>query len=248
MRFWVYIDEAGDRGSGSRSSEHFLVAAVIVRESNLERTRQDLTDLASVLGRGPGHPIHFRNLNHSRRIKAAADLAMLPIDAIAMAILCKRHFLQVDTSYLSLPDPMYFFAVGLALERASWYLREQGATEARVNIAHIRRLDVIKLSDHRRTIESASPATHWRPFEGHPFEVGTPTGEQLLQVSDIAASSAFQAIEPDPYGNTERRYLDSFRPKLYRCGPRSVVTKRGLRVYPRQQAEENGYLSWLRRY
>jgi hypothetical protein len=244
MRFRVYIDEAGDQGLGATSSVHFLVAAVIVRESKIASALSELSALGTALARGTEHPIHFRNLSHSQKIKAAADAAMLPIDAISMAIMCKRHFL--DPPYIGQTDPMYLFAVRLVLERTSWYLRDQGATEALVTFAHVRRFRVSKLHDYRRALETTPTEIHWTPFEGHPFQVSAPTEVRLLQVADIAASAAFKAIEPDSYGNTEPRYLDNLGPKLYRYRPSSAITNYGLRVYPTHQGQRGGSLFWLR--
>jgi hypothetical protein len=72
--FRVYIDEAGDRGHRPASSRHFVVSAVVVRDSYDAVVRAQLTTLRTALGRQPGHTLHFRKLTHSQKVKACQDV------------------------------------------------------------------------------------------------------------------------------------------------------------------------------
>lgn len=67
----------------------------------------------------------------------------------------------------------------------------------------------------------------------------------MLQVADTAASALFKAVEPDAFGNTERRYLAELGPKLYRRHA-GKVTSYGLKVFPAKVAEAKGSLAFLR--
>jgi len=84
-------------------------------------------------------------------------------------------------------------------------------------------------------------------FSGHRFRVENPAESKLLQLADAAASALFRAIEPDDYGNTERRYLDSLAPKIYRRGS-APTTSYGLKVFPASECQPTASLGWLRAF
>lgn len=201
------------------------------------------------MGRKPGQVLHFQKFSHSQRIKAAQDLAGSSIGAIASAILCKRGFDQPnpagDLAYIANPDPMYLWAVRLVLERVSWYIRDHGGGAAVVTFAHVRRFQTQKLHDYRQALERSDTSIEWTAFAGHPFKIGSPDRVELLQVADTAASALFRAVEPDEFGNVERRYLEELAPKVYRRSTRPV-TSYGLKVFPSSHCTDGTPLAWLR--
>jgi hypothetical protein len=82
----VYIDEAGDRGMKPTSSKHFIVTAVIIRDSDDAQVRADLDTLRQELGRHRWQVLHFRKLTHSQKIKATQDISTTNIAAISSVI------------------------------------------------------------------------------------------------------------------------------------------------------------------
>jgi hypothetical protein len=245
----VYIDEAGDRGISSRSADHFVVSATIVRDDHQAAVRTELATLRSALGRRPGQVLHFQKFSHSQRLKAVQDIGASGIDAITSVVLCKRGFDQPDPAgdlaYITNPDPMYLWAVRLVLERISWYIRDHGGGEAIVTFAHVRHFPSEKLHDYRRALQRADTNISWPAFDGHPFRIASPDRIELLQVADTAASALFRAVEPDEFGNVERRYLEELVPKLYRRGS-TQVTSYGLKVFPTSHCADGAPLAWLR--
>jgi hypothetical protein len=245
----VYIDEAGDRGISPRSAAHFVVSATIVRDDHDAPARDELSGLRATLGRKPGHVLHFQKFSHSQRLKAVQDIAASPIDAITSAVLCNRGFDQPDPAgdlaYITNPDPMYLWAVRLVLERVSWYIREHGGGDAVVTFAHVRHFPSQKLHDYRQALERTDTNIFWPAFAGHPFRIGSPERVELLQVADTAASALFRAVEPDEFGNVERRYLEELVPKLWRRGSRPL-TSYGLKVFPTSHCAGGAPLAWLR--
>ena len=193
--------------------------------------------------------LHFQKFSHSQRLKAVQDLSRLSIDTISNVILCKRGFNQPtpagDMAYITNPDPMYLWAMRLLLERVSWYIRDNGGGSAIMTFAHVRRFKAQKLHDYRRALESSPTEIHWPSLQRHPFKIDAPHKIELLQLADTAASALYRAVEPDEFGNTERRYLQELRPKLYRRG-RATVTSYGLKVFPTAECNAGGSLSWLR--
>jgi hypothetical protein len=245
----VYIDEAGDRGISPRSDSHFVVAAVIVREDQDAAARAELATLRAALGRQHDQVLHFQKFSHSQRLKAVQDIGASSISAITNVVLCKRGFDQPDPAgglaYITNPDPMYLWAVRLVLERVSWYIRDHGGGTAIVTFAHVRRFEVQKLHDYRVALERSDAVIHWPSFDGHPFKIDAPKRIEMLQVADSCASALFRAVEPDEYGNVERRYLEVLVPKIYRRG-RAAITSYGIKVFPSTQCEDGTPLSWLR--
>jgi Protein of unknown function (DUF3800) len=245
----VYIDEAGDRGIATHSAGHFVVSATIVRDDRHATARAELAALRGALGRQPSQVLHFQKFSHSQRLKAVQDIAASSIEAITSAVLCKRGFDQPDPAgdlaYITNPDPMYLWAVRLVLERVSWLIRDHGGGTAVVTFAHVRHFKAQKLHDYRNALERADTAIEWSAFAGHPFKIGSPDRVEMLQMADTAASALFRAVEPDEFGNVERRYLEVLAPKLYRRA-RSEVTSYGLKVFPASHCAEGTDLAWLR--
>lgn len=244
----VYVDEAGDRGISPRSTGHFVVSGIVVREEHDSRAREELRALRGSLRRNDGQVLHFQKFSHSQRLKAAQDLAASSIDAIASSILCKRGFDAPnpagEKAYITRPDPMYLWAVRLMLERVSWFIRDNGGGQAIVTFAHVRRFKSQKLHDYRDALRGADTGIHWPSFDGHPFRINAPDQVELLQLADTAASAIYRAVEPDEFGNLERRYLDVLLPKIYRRGTRPI-TSYGLKVFPSGVCASDGTLHWL---
>jgi hypothetical protein len=246
----VYVDEAGDRGISPASSKHFVVSGIVVcdRDDGAVRTERD--NLA--LGRRPGHVLHYRKLTHPQKIKAAQDIARSSIASVTSVIIHKGRLGQPLTAgnmaHISRPDPMYLWALRLLLERVSWYVAEHGGTGAIVTFAHVRHFKAQKLHGYRQALE-ANPEVQIRNhvFAGHPFRIDSPDRISLLQLADAAASALFRAVEPDDYGNTERRYLDEISPKVYRRGS-AATTSYGLKVFPSAECARGGSLDWLRAF
>lgn len=249
MIYRVLVDESGDRGIAAGSSAHFVTSAIIVADGDTGQARQALDQLRLDLGRHSGHVLHFRNLNHSQKVKATQDIAGFPIAAIACSIVCKRTLGQPTSAgnmaYISRPDPMYLWALRLLLERISWYARDNGGAEAIVTFAHVRRFKVQKLHDYRQALRQSQTEIWWPAFDGHPFRVSDHGATELLQLADISASALFKAIEPDTLGIAENRYLRNLSPKLYRRGG-GALTSYGLKVFPASEANSGGSLHWLR--
>lgn len=247
MRYRVYVDEAGDRGISASSSRHFVVSAVVVADSLDARLRNELGELRASLERRSEQVLHFVGLSHSQRLKAVQDVAGSSAEAVANVILDKSALHPAgEMSRLSRPDPMYLWALRLLVERVSWLVENRGGSNAIMTFAHLKRFQARKLHDYRRALEESSGTSiSWRVYQGHPFRFGTPSEIELLQVADTTASATFKAVEPDRFGNTEPRYLEVLRPKLYR-GDEPGITSYGLKTFPAAISKPDGHLAFLR--
>jgi hypothetical protein len=247
MLWRVYIDESGDRGMSATSSQHFVTSAVIVDAAQEPAARAELAQLRLALGRDPGHALHFQKFSHSQRLKAVQDVAASSVAAISSVILCKQGFNKPlppgELPYITNPDPMYLWAMRLLLERVSWFVRDHGGGAAVVTFAHVRHFKAEKLHSYRAALEAGDTQVHWPSFDGHKFRIGHPNRIELLQLADTTASALFRAIEPDEFGNVERRYLTELVPKVYRRGRN--LTSYGLKTFPAQESQAGGSLAWL---
>lgn len=250
MLYRVYVDEAGDRGLAPASSKHFVVSAVIVADEHDAIVRAERDALAQTLGRESTHVLHFRKLTHPQKIKAAQDIAGSAVAAITSVVIHKGPLgkpLPAGTmAYIARPDPMYLWALRLLLERVSWYVAEHEGTGAVATFAHVRHFKAKKLHAYRHALEQTPEVQIRRGvFDGHPFRIDSPDKVALLQLADASASALFRAVEPDDYGNTERRYLEVLSPKVYRRG-HANVTSYGLKVFPASECAPGKSLDWMR--
>jgi hypothetical protein len=246
----VYVDESGDRGRASGSSEHFNVSAVIVRDSDDAAVRAELATAKSALALAPTTVLHFHKLSHGRKVRLCREMANFSIAATASVIVCKRKITPFPSGgmpYITNPDPLYLWAVRLLLERVSWYIRDHGGGTSIVTFAHLTRFKAAKLHNYRQALFNSNTSIHWASFDGHPFRFNYPSKVEMLQVADTMASALRQAVEPDPYGVIEDRYLSELSPLLYRYGS-SPVTKYGLKTFPSAEGDPGGSLVRLRNF
>lgn len=250
MLYRVYVDEAGDRGVSPTSDRHFVVSAVIVPDAADRIVRSELAELRQSLCRHPAHVLHFVKFNHSERLKAVQDVANFSFATIANVVVRKdrihRPHRRTDSAHISRPDPMYLWALRLLLKRISWYIQDVGGDGAVVTFSHLKGFKSQKLHDYRLALESSAGIDiHWPVFDGHRFRIKGAKSIELLQIADITASALFKAVEPDVFGNTETRYLNELRPKLYRRAGASI-TSFGLKTFPAETSNPGEPLAFLR--
>jgi hypothetical protein len=221
---------------------------VIVRDGRDAEARQFLAALRSGLGRKPGQPLHFLKFTHPQRLRAAQALAGSPIRAVTSVILCKEPLRDSQKTTLTGADPMYLYALRLLIERISWCVRRSGGREAKLTFAEVKGFQGGKLHDYRQRLEARSDVEiDWPILNGHPFQVARPGDVELLQIADTAASAIYQAVEPDPFGNTEPRYLTEMKPKIF-CPKGKVVTSYGLKTFPTKVGKPGGSLHFLTKH
>lgn len=214
----IYVDEAGDLGLSLASSRHFVFSAVIVAGADENRLRGELARTRASLGRHSQHALHFVKFSHSQRLKAVQDIAASSVTGVVNAVLSKEDFAEAfsasETTDASGARSVYLAAMGLLLERVSWFL-SPNSEEAVVTFGQLKGLTAAKLRGYRAALEDREAFDiSWPVFSGHAFRLRDTREAELLQLADITASAIFRAIEPDRFGNVETRYIDELRPKL----------------------------------
>ncbi len=224
----AYVDEARQRSVTTKSSDHFLLAAVIVRDQDMPKVAALLATLRADTGRQPGDELHWRNIKgHSQRLHVAQVIGAQAWLTLSAVVVCKRHLGPA----LPAEDHAYLYTVRLLLERLSWWARGSGHLLT-YTLAHIIRFQLAKLRGYESILQ-AQPGCQvaWSALDPKGGRLDQPNRVEALQLADLAVSAIFAAYEPDPYGNTERRYLEALAPRLYRRG-RGALTSYGLKMHP----------------
>jgi hypothetical protein len=91
LLYRIYIDEAGDRGRAPRSSDHFVVSGVVVKDEDDAALRVELDQAKSQIGLSPSHVVHFRKLAHSRKVKVCRDISNFSVACISSVLICKKE-------------------------------------------------------------------------------------------------------------------------------------------------------------
>jgi len=224
----AFVDEAGQRARSAKSSDHFVMSAVVVPDENLTDATAVLAALRADLGRRAGDTLHWRNIRgHSQRLRLVQVMGAQPWLTVASVVVCKPHLtgpaLDDDTAYL--------YTLRYLLERLSWLARDQGRILTGT-LAHIVRFKIGKLRAYESILRQAPDCqVAWQSLNPAGFAIDQPHRVELLQFADAAASATFTAFERDAFNNTETRYLTELSPRLYRRPP-GPLTSYGPKMHP----------------
>ncbi|MDX3100431.1 DUF3800 domain-containing protein [Nonomuraea angiospora] len=238
-RMFAFIDEAGQRSRNGKSSDHFVMSAVIIREEDLPKAAAFLADLRIALTRRPGDHLTWKNLKgHSPRLHAVTVFGQQEWATISTVVVAKRH---ISDNVLGMNDDRsYLFTLRFLLERLSWYARDHGR-ELTYTLAHVVRFKIEKLREYEAALRQLPDCNiAWGSLNVRGGRIDQPQRLELLQLADLAASATFAAFEPDSYGNTEPRYLQLLSDRLYRRGT-APVTSYGLKMHPWNGSSKAAY-------
>ncbi|HEV2087016.1 MAG TPA: DUF3800 domain-containing protein [Cryptosporangiaceae bacterium] len=226
-RLHAFIDEAGQRSRSPRSSDHFVMSAVVVPDNHLATSSALLSQLRSDLGRNVNHVLHWRNLKHAERVHIARQLGEQSWLQISNVVVCKRALTGATLN----DDQAYLYTFRFLLERLSWLARDTNHMLS-YTLAHVVRFKIGKLRQYEANLR-LTPGCQiaWQVIDGPGGHLDQPSRIEQLQLADAAASATWAAFERDKFGNTERRYLELLAPRLYRRGD-SPLTSYGLKLHP----------------
>lgn len=210
----VFIDESGQRATSAKSSDHFVPSAVVVMPNAMPKSATLLAKMRQELGRQPGDVLHWRNIKtHAQRVRAAQLLGTAPFLRVTTVVVCKRDFAPAAQK---MPDEdyAYLYTLRLLLEQLSWIAQRQGFI-VHYTLSHIVRFRLAKLRAYEARLQQLSTTIVSASLDPKGGRIDHPRRVEQLQLADIAASATALAFEPDGFGNTEPRYLDELRPRLY---------------------------------
>jgi hypothetical protein len=221
-------------------SDHFVLSAVIYRDTNLGRTTQLLAELRSDLGRQPGQRLHWKGFRtRPQRLYAAHTLGHTNYIKIVSVVVCKR-FLPPTMPH---EHASYLYTFRLLLERLSWLAQDE-RTELSYTLSHVRRFPLAKLRQYEVRLRALGDETtiRWQHLDPHGGRLDADTNLEQLQLADLAASATAEAFELKPNGTVDRRYLTELAPRLYRSTtPGRMLTSYGLKMHPWNPATRAAY-------
>jgi hypothetical protein len=224
----AYIDESGGRAVTARSTDYFVLSAVIVDDTLVQAAKDLLAAIRADLGRRPGDTLSWKNIkSHGQRLHAVQLIGASPL-SLSSVIVCKRFL----PGPLPSEDHAYLYTVRFLLERLSWFARDRGTTIA-YTLAMIHRFKTRKLRSYEENLKGRDDCKiEWTHIAG-PGRIDQPNRLEELQLGDLVASATAPAFEADRFGNTERRYLEALAPRLYRRGwGANALTSYGLKMHP----------------
>ena len=203
--YTVYIDEAGDLGA-SKGTQWFVLTGVLIKKEKEKEIRDILSRVRAKVNLSY---IHWRSINSfPKRSYIANQLLAAPFTYCNVLI----DTSMIDGTQLT-PTLLYNYACRFLLERASWFLRDMGATADIVLSSRGTSRDD-ELKDYIETKLFSSPESTIENRFGEVYAKDARKWD-MLQVADICASSLFSAMEKDGFGFTYPcRYL-SLSKRLY---------------------------------
>jgi Protein of unknown function (DUF3800) len=237
----AYIDEAGDRAITLKSSDYFVLSAVVIDDQQMPTATALLAQMRSDLGRRPGDTLSWKNIKgHAQRLQAADLLGASPL-TISSVVVCKRHLARSPVN----ESQAYLYPVRYLLSRLSWLARDQSTT-VDYTLAMIRRFPTQHLGDYEAILRAMPNCEiEWAHVAG-PGRIDQPSRVENLQLGDLAASAIAPAFEPDKYGRIEDRYCRLLAPRFYRRGRMANrLTSYGLKLHPSDPACAAAH-GWIR--
>ena len=254
--FHAFIDESGDDGIGNfripmgrGGASHWLVISALIYRSinSLEAVAWRNEIIEKIGGKGK-KDLHFKDLDHPKRVCAAQVLATKPVRSISV-LAAKKPI--PDDIYTS-KNQLYFYMTRYLIERVSWFCRDmrQQAPEGdgRVAITFSRRGGMSYENfraylERLRASRDDAISIHWPVIDIDSVSAHDHSSSASLQLADVIASSFAASLEPNHFGNCELTYARILRPTVYHRGKKHLSY--GVKFVPhhdecgldRQQAE-----------
>lgn len=254
----VYIDESGDEGftfheDGTGSRLWLVLSAVVVRKSNDLQLVELLKSVRQLLGKPPKQQLHFAEMKHQQRVPYVRQIAQAPVRVVS--VLIHKPSIREPEKFQAEKFLLYRYATRYLLERVSWLCRDhrrenEGDGRAELIFSNRSIMSYEDLRDYLRLLQTQSDPMDvridWNVVD--PAHVRAVNHDQLagLQVADAVASSFYQAVTVNRYGECEEKYAQILLPLVYRH--KEVRLGYGLKFWPEDLAglrPTNPHLAWF---
>ena len=240
--FTVYIDESGDEGfifyPNERGSSRWLVlsAAVFRKNNDLDAVRL-MREVREKLGKEPKKALHFREMKHEQRVPYVRAIGEAQIRTVS--VLIHKPSIKEPERFQSESFRLYRYATRLLLERVSWLCRDnykegEGDGTAEIMFSNRSAMSYDDLRDYlghlKETADVKDVRVDWNVVRSE--RVRAVNHDQLagLQIADAIASGIYFAVNLNPYGDAEDRYLRLLAPTFYRH--KKTTLGYGLKFWP----------------
>lgn len=242
--FAVYIDESGDEGfvfhPEERGSSRWLVlSAVVLRKRNDLQAVRLMRDIRALLKKDAKKALHFREMRHEQRVPYVRAIGGAKLRTVS--VLIHKPSISEPERFQSESFRLYRYASRLLLERVSWLCRDhhaEGAGDGTAEITFSNRsamsYDDLRtyLCHLRETADACDVRVDWNVVR--PEQVRAVNHDQLagLPIADAVASGIYFAVNLNPYGEAEDRYLHLLSPTIYRHAKTRTAIGYGLKFWP----------------
>jgi hypothetical protein len=249
--FIAYIDESGDDGlSGTYrlpgqhggSSNWLTISTSIWRHSrDIEAVRWRDEIRKRLPEQKHKNPLHCSKLTHQQRLMACQVLSEKSMRSIC--VMANKALIR--TNVFTRQNQLYFYLSRYLIERISWFCRDMRGWvpdgDGRVKIVFSRRggLSYEGFKDYLTRLKNADQENieiDWNVIDIDGIEARDHRAKAGLQIADLVATCMTAGLEPDMYGNCERRYAETLRPLIYRRGDNYLSY--GVKLVPR-----NGHMA-----
>ena len=226
----AYIDESGDDGltghfrqpGGQGGPSHWLViGATVWRASrDLDMVRCAKAISYALPKAKHGKPLHFKELDHSQRKMAIAQLRRQPFRVTGV----HAYKPIIPPGIYTEKNQFYHYMSRYLIERLSWFCRDfrrhvpEG--DGRVKIIFSRRggMDYDDFQSYLRLLKATHDpeiSIHWPVIDIEGVEAYDHGSRFGLQLADLAVSGLRAALEPDAYGNLEPQFAEILKERVY---------------------------------
>jgi len=223
----AFVDESGTRDLHPKSSDHFVMSAVVIDPSQHGLLEEDLLKLKSLTGRLPEHEITFKRLDDKHRATVATYLGQLNWPTVVSVVVCKRELEN------SLPNDTdrYLYTLKLLLERLSWLARDNKKV-MHYTLAHIKGMKLQTLRSYEAFLRQSDSTIAWKYLTNNGGKLDQPKRLAGLQIADLVASSTGIAFNASPRsGRVHPEYFEPLFRHLYNPTP-GKLTSYGLKMHP----------------
>jgi len=235
MTLHAYIDESGQLSHTRLSSDHFVLAAIVCRETNLAPLDRLLGRIKEELGRREDNCLTWKKIKKpDQRQTASAMIGRAQFVQIIAVIVCKRQLAPRITDQ----DEAYLKTFEYLLQRLSWLGRRWG-TRTHYTLSHIKNFKVEKLPRFEAALRTRGTDTEikWDHLDPLGGRISNDRATSRLQLADLVASATARAFEHHPLLGrpAEQTFLMNLLPRYMR-GPlperHNVLTSYGLKMHP----------------
>jgi hypothetical protein len=239
MLWHAYVDESGDRGwlrkpadtpVGTRlgSSEHFSMTAVLVPDGSQTAILDRWQNAAAEIGRTRTDTIHWVNVkSHGQRMHLSGVVREFGGLHTCSVVLSKWDMNNANA--IRQPRFLYGWVLRLLIERLSWFAKRHEGQMV-MHFAQVKGLPPAGIAAYVDRLQQQETTIDWSSLV-LPLRINTPQNQRMLQIADTASGAVHAAFEWDSYGNTESRYLEIIRPRIW-CPGGGNMKSYGLKVAP----------------
>lgn len=252
LKFYAYIDEAGDEGFGklktARSggqSQWLAIGAILVAAEN-DRFLPRWRDEARTVLAQQRRDLHFNKLKHEQKVAVTRLLARHPF---GVSVVCSDK-IEINAlksnprlyNQYKQKGHLYNYLTRFLLERLTKACAQKAAlsgTQGELEVVFSRRAgtdyevmrDYLFLMREGREVIKPVRSIDWSVLHPENIKVENHSKRAGLQIADIVTSATYAALEPNLYGDVETRYAKSLSGRYLR--PNGLIANEGVTIIPR---------------